>query len=193
METFFLSNGTILPAVGFGTYNADDTDNYEMIKKAIDAGYRYFDTASFYETERVLGKAIKDSGIERSEFIIESKLWIDEMGYEEAKAAFERSLERLQMDYLDIYIIHWPKQSEDVPEAEWKRLILETYRALEELYEEGKIKAIGLSNFLPHHLMCIIKNCKVLPVTNQLECHIGYTQQVAREFCQKYDILLPGW
>lgn len=210
MEYFKLSDGRNIGAVMFGCYNAKGGDNYQMFKAAIDNGYRYFDTASVYETERDLGRAIKESGIDRSEFFIQSKLWIDEMGYENAKKALERSLNRLNTDYIDIYLIHWPRQiplqegapghpdvkynkPEYVGNEDYKSLILETYRALEELYDEGKIKGIGLSNFLPHHMLGILDNCKIMPLVDQLEFHVGYTQWAAVEFAKKNNIVVEAW
>lgn len=210
MKKYTLNNGMEIEAVGFGCYNAKGGDNYQMFCDAIKAGYRFFDTASVYKTERDLGRAIKDSGIDRSEFFIQSKLWLDEMGYEEAKEALERSLSRLQMDYLDIYLIHWPRQSpeyegapchdEVIPKLrvykenpDWKKLEVETYRALEEAYDAGKIKAIGLSNFLPHHLKNILDNCRIRPVVDQLELHLGYTQATAVAYAQAEGILVEAW
>lgn len=125
---FILSNGMEVPCIGFGTYNAKGGDNLKMIKDAIEVGYRYFDTASLYGTERALGQAIKESGIPRDQFIIASKVWIDEMGYENTKAALHRSLSRLQTDYLDFYLIHWPKPKET--DEGWKELDLETWRSM---------------------------------------------------------------
>lgn len=122
---FILSNGMEVPCIGFGTYNAKGGDNLKMIKDAIEVGYRYFDTASLYGTERALGQAIKESGIPRDQFIIASKVWIDEMGYENTKAALHRSLSRLQTDYLDFYLIHWPKPKE--ADENWKELDLESH------------------------------------------------------------------
>lgn len=192
-DCYTLNNGVQIPCIGFGTYNAEDGDNYEIIRTAIEAGYRYFDTASFYETERVLGKAIKESGIDRKDFFLVSKAWTDEMGYENVKAAFARSLERLQTDYLDLYLIHWPKPYKDAPEEVWKSIEIETYRALEELYGEGKIRGIGLSNFLPHHINNILRNCRIKPVVDQLEFHLGYTQAAAVAFCEAHDIRVQAW
>lgn len=192
-DCYTLNNGVQIPCIGFGTYNAEDGDNYKIIKTAIEAGYRYFDTASIYETERVLGQAIKESGIDRKDFFLVSKVWIDEMGYENTKAAFARTLSRLQTDYLDLYLIHWPKPSKDAADEEWKAIELETYRAMEELYDEGKIRGIGLSNFLPHHLNNILRNCRIKPVVDQLEFHLGYTQATAVSFCKEHDILVQAW
>lgn len=188
---FILSNQTEVPWIGFGTYNAKGGDNLLMIKTAIEAGYRYFDTASLYGTERVLGQAVKESGIPREEFIIASKVWHDEMGYDNTKLAFSRSLERLQTEYLDLYLIHWPKASQE--DENWKQHIIDTWRAMEELVEEGKIKAIGLSNFLPHHLDVVLQNCRIKPVVDQLEVHLGYLQETACEYAKTKGILVQAW
>jgi diketogulonate reductase-like aldo/keto reductase len=178
--------------MGFGTYKAKSgDDDAAVIRTAIEAGYRYFDTASLYETERALGRAIKESGLPREDFFIVSKLWIDERGYNEAKKAFERSLNRLQTDYLDMYLIHWPRGTEG--DTDWKEKDIETWKALEELYEAGKIKGIGTSNFLPHHLKNLIDNAKVKPMVDQLEVHLGYTQEAAVRFCQENDIRVQAW
>lgn len=191
LPTFTLNNGLEIPCIGFGTYNAADKGNGGMIPAAIEAGYRYFDTASIYDTEDDLGNAIKASGIPREEFFIASKVWIDEMGYEGTKEAFARSLERLQMDYLDLYLIHWPRQNEG--DTDWKQRDIDTYRAMEELYAEGKVKGIGLSNFLPHHVENILKNCKVKPVVDQLEVHPGYSQEAAVSYCKAHTIQVQAW
>jgi len=210
METYTLSNGMKIPVIGFGCYNAKVGDNYQIIKDAIEAGYRFFDTASVYETERDLGRAIKESGIPREEFFIQSKAWIDEMGEEGVNRAIERTLSRLQMDYVDVYLIHWPRSLPEtkgapghpeviykVPEyktdEDWKQVDIKTYRAMEKLIDSGKIKAIGLSNFLPHHLINILNNCTVKPVVDQLEIHLGYTQATAVEFAKKNDIIVQAW
>lgn len=190
-DCYTLSNGLQIPCVAFGTYKAADGDSTEVIKTAIETGYRYFDTASFYDTEPFLRDAIKESGISREEFFVASKLWKDEMGYENAKQAFERTLENLGTEYLDLYLIHWPLPSPDY--ADWRTLDTDTWKALEELYEEGRVKAIGLSNFLPHHIENILKYCKVKPMVNQLEFHPGYTQEAAVRYCQEQGILVQAW
>ena len=190
-DTYTLSNGVQIPCIGFGTYNAKGGDNLEINRTAIQAGYRYFDTASLYETERVLGQAVRESGIPREEFFIVSKLWHDERGYHEAKEAFARTLDRLQMDYLDLYLIHWPRAMEG--DTDWKEKDLDTWRAMEELQAEGKIRGLGLSNFLPHHIEPILNNCKVRPVVDQLEIHPGYTQEAAVRYCQEHEIRVQAW
>ena len=191
MNTFTLANGQQIPALGFGTYNPDGTDTCAIIQDAIDVGYRYFDTASLYETERALGKAMKQSQIPREEFFVASKLWMDEMGYEEAKKAFERTLERLQTDYLDLYLIHWPRKSED--DAEWKERGVATWKAMEELHAKGLIRGLGLSNFLPHHAANIYANATVKPVVNQLELHPGYMQEAAVADSKAHGVLPQAW
>ncbi len=188
---FVLNNGVEVPCLGFGTYNAKGGDNLQMIKDAIEVGYRYFDTASLYGTERVLGQAMKESGIPRDQFMIASKMWIDEMGYENAKAALQRSLARLQTDYLDLYLIHWPRPNEF--DDNWKELDLKTWRAMEEMVEEGKVRAIGLSNFLPHHMDNILQNSRIKPVVNQLEVHMGYSQEAAVAYSQAKEVQVQAW
>ncbi len=190
-EIFILQQGLNVPAIGFGTYNAKGGDNLQMIKTAIDTGYRYFDTASLYGTERALGQAIKESGLPRESFELASKAWTDEMGYEDTKAALERSLNRLQTVYLDLYLIHWPKASEE--DTNWKVRCQETWRAMEEMVREGKVKAIGLSNFLPHHLDVILETATIKPAVNQLELHIGYSQEAAVAYTQSKGILVQAW
>ena len=185
-----MNNGVTIPCIGFGTYKAATGDSADIITAAIDAGYRFFDTASFYGTEIFLAEAIKRSGLSRNEFFITSKVWKEEMGYSKTKEAFKRTLSNLNTDYLDLYLIHWPRKTLD---GEWKQTCIDTWKAMEELYEEGKIKAIGLSNFLPHHMDVILENCKIKPMVNQLEVHPGYTQEAAVTYCKENDILVQAW
>ena len=188
---YILNNGVEIPCMGFGTYKAAEKNNADIIKMAIDAGYRYFDSASFYGTETYVAEAIEKSGIKRSEFFLTSKVWKDEMGYEETKKAFERTLENLKTDYLDLYLIHWPLPAPGY--QNWKELDLATWKAMEELYHAGKIRAIGLSNFLPHHIENICKNCEVEPTVNQIEFHPGYTQEAVLRYCNEHDIRVQAW
>lgn len=191
-EFYTLNDGSKLPKIGFGTYNEEFADNKDVILQAIDCGYRFFDTASLYETERSLGNALKESGINRSDVIIETKLWIDEMGAGQVEKAFERSLNRLQTDYVDIYMMHWPRQT-GADDEDWKTLDTETWQAMEKLVEQGKVRRLGLSNFLPHHLKNILDTCKIRPVVDQLELHPGYSQENAVAFCQANDVLPMAW
>lgn len=190
-DCYELNNGVKNPCIGYGTYKAADGKSAEVIRTAIEAGYRYFDTASFYGTEEYLGQAIAESGVKREELFLTSKAWKTEMGYENVKRAFEASLERIQTDYLDLYLIHWPLPEDDY--ADWKQLDVDTWRGLEELYQEGRVKAIGVSNFLPYHLENILENCKVRPAVNQIEFHPGYTQELTVRYCQERDILVQAW
>lgn len=186
-----LNNGMQIPKIGFGTYKLKDGNNAEVFKMALEAGYRYFDTASFYENEEVLGQVLKESGIPREELFIASKVWKTEMGYEETKAALNRSLEKLQMEYLDLYLIHWPIPSANC--EDWKQLDIDTWRAMEEMQKEGKIRAIGLSNFLPRHIDNILEHCTIRPVVNQLELHPGYMQEAAIRYCWENEIAVQAW
>lgn len=190
-KTFQLSNGVKLPAVGYGTYLSTDGNGKQVILTALEAGYRYLDTASFYGNEGEIGEAVAESQIPREELFLASKVWKDEMGYEQTKAAFERSLERLKTDYLDLYLVHWPKKAPD--DADWKHCLKETWRAMEDLYSEGRIRAIGVSNCLPHHLETLMESAKVKPMINQLELHVGYLQPTAVDYCRKNDILVQAW
>lgn len=190
-DCYTLNNGVKIPCVGYGTYKAAEGKSADVIRMAIEAGYRYFDTASFYGTETYLAEAVQASGLPRKEFFIASKVWKDEMGYQKTKEAFERTLDHLKTDYLDLYLIHWPLPSPDY--KEWKQLDLDTWKAMEELYQEGRIRAIGFSNFLPHHMENIIENCEVMPSVNQLEIHPGYTQEAAVRYCREHNIQMEAW
>ncbi len=190
-EHYILNNGVEIPAIAFGTYKAADGKSADVIRAAIEAGYRYFDTASFYGTETYLAQAVRESEISRDKIFIASKLWKTEMGYENVKYAFERSLDKLNTDYLDLYLIHWPLP--DPEYKDWKQLDKETWRAMEELYQAGKVRAIGLSNFLPHHIDNILEDCTVRPAVDQIEYHPGYSQEAAVQYCKERNILVQAW
>lgn len=187
---FTLYNGVTIPCIGYGTYKAADTNTCDIIATAAKAGYRFFDTASFYGTETFLAEALKQADLPRNEVFITSKVWKAEMGYNETLEAFERTLKNLDTDYLDLYLIHWPRYTLD---GEWKQTCIDTWKAMEELYEAGRVRAIGLSNFLPHHMDVILDNCNIKPMVNQLEVHPGYTQEAAIRYCQERDILVQAW
>ena len=187
MKTLKLNNGIEIPEIGLGTYKSD-TDS---ILQAIETGYRYFDTASFYCTEKSIAEAIKLSGLKRENFFIASKLWKTDMGYENAKNAFNKTLENLETDYIDVFMIHWPRP--DLKLENWRGLDLETWQALEEFYAQGKIRALGLSNFLPYHAENIIKNSKIFPYIAQLEFHAGHTQTFALNYYREKNILVQAW
>lgn len=187
MLHFTLNNGLEIPVMGFGTYKASQ----EAMSLAVDAGYRYFDTASFYGNECVLGETLRHSGIPREEFIIASKIWKTDMGYTATKNALNLTLENLRINYIDVYMIHWPRP--DLIRDDWKELDRETWRAMEELYSEGKIRALGLSNFLPYHAENIIANCKIMPSVAQMEFHAGHTQTFALNYYREKNIQVQAW
>ncbi len=194
MKTVILNDGNKIPEIGFGTYKSTDGSGYEVILDAIKAGYRSLDTAQLYENEEEVGRAVKESGIPREEFFLTSKLNRNLLGYESAKAEFEKTLKRLGTDYLDLYLLHWPRA--DYGKAgfeDWKELDAESWRALEELQKEGKIRSIGVSNFLPLHLENLLEHASVVPAVNQLELHPGYMQTVACDYCRNHGIALEAW
>ncbi len=191
METYRLNNGMTVPKIGFGTYKSTAGEVSGVLETAIAAGYRYFDTASFYENEKELGRALAGSGLGRGEYMVASKVWKTEMGYEETKAACARSLARLGLEYLDLYLIHWPKVNPE--DTEWVKRVQDTWRAMEELYAEGKVRAIGLSNFLPHHIQAVLETARIRPAVDQLELHPGYFQKEAVDFCRQQKIQVQAW
>lgn len=155
MNHIQLNNGVTMPQIGLGVYKISDEEMSEVVNAALDAWYRAFDTAHFYFNEASLGKALNESNIPREELFITTKLWNDHQGYESTKKAFNDSLQKLDMDYVDLYLIHWP-----CPEDE---LFVESYKAMEELYHEGKIKALGVANFKEHHLNKLLQETTVVP------------------------------
>lgn len=193
MKYRVLSNGVQMPGIGFGTYKALEGGK-KIIEMAIAAGYRHFDTAAAYGNEEDVGEVIRNSGIDRSEFFITSKVWPTELGYDRTMASFQQSLQRLQTTYLDLFLIHWPKDPHgDLESDAWKQLDQESWRALEDLYRDGKVRAIGVSNFLPHHLLNLMKTATVMPMVDQLEIHPGYSQIGALDFCRDQGILAEAW
>lgn len=185
LESMELSNGIRIPKLGFGTFkveNGEETVN--SVKHALKVGYRHIDTARIYDNEESVGLGIKESGVSRKDIFLVTKVWNSDLGYEKTKTAFYKSLERLQTDYLDLYLIHWPKEKEKNIGA-WK--------AMEELYKEGKIKAIGVSNFNIHHLEELMKEAEIMPMINQVELHPQFPQDALREFCLKNNIAVEAW
>ena len=189
MESFILSNDVHVPAIGFGCYALSQSEQTQILLNAIEAGYRHFDTASFYQTEGALGQAVRESGIPREEFFLTSKLWRTQM--EDPRAAFDASLRTLGTDYLDLYLIHWPRP--DLEREDWKELDARVWGCLQELYHQGKVRAIGVSNFLPHHLMNLAARGGLLPMVDQLEYHPGYLQSAAVQYCREHRIQVSAW
>ncbi|CVI65269.1 Glyoxal reductase [Clostridiales bacterium CHKCI001] len=190
-DTFHLNNGYEIPCVGFGTWQTPDGETAVMaVSEAIRAGYRHIDTAACYGNEVGVGQGIKKSGIEREKLFVTSKVWNTERGYEKTIAAFEKTLSDLGLDYLDLYLIHWPASSSQYDN--WEEINLETWKAMTELYEAGRIKSIGVSNFMPHHLEALMKT-EVPPMVNQIEYHPGLTQAETVDYCKKHGILVEAW
>jgi len=183
MQKVKLNNGVEMPILGFGVFQVTDLAECEKsVTDAIETGYRLIDTAQSYMNEEAVGKAIKNSGIVREELFITTKLWIHANGYEGAKKAFENSLRKLRLDYLDLYLIHQPFG--DVY-GEW--------RAMEELYKQGKIRAIGVSNFHPDRLMDLIVNNEIVPAVNQVETHPFHQQIEAQQFMIENNVQIESW
>lgn len=191
-SVYQLSNGVKIPCVGFGTWQAQNGGvAYTAVREAIARGYRHIDTAAAYGNEESVGRAVRDSGLPREEIFVTSKLWNTDQGYESTLAAFEQTMERLGLEYLDLYLIHWP-----VPAArrnDWKEANIATWKAFEKLYRKGKIRAIGVSNFLQHHLENLLSCAEVAPMVNQIEVHPGCNREDITAFCQEKGILVEAW
>lgn len=179
-----LNNGLEIPSQGFGVFKMKEGDEvYESVLEAFKAGYRLIDTAAIYGNEEGVGRAMNDSGLPREEIFLTTKVWNADQGYEKTLAAFEDSLKRLDTDYVDLYLVHWPGKDKYV----------ETYKALESLYNAGKVKAIGVCNFHIHHLETLMAETEIVPAINQIELHPLMNQAPIREFCTKHGILVEAW
>ncbi|WP_298127519.1 aldo/keto reductase [uncultured Clostridium sp.] len=178
-----LLNGIDIPKIGFGTYKLkDENETIDTIKYALKVGYRFIDTASFYGNEEWIGKAIKESKIKREDIFLATKVWNDSHGYDKAIDSFEKSMKKLDIDYLDLLLIHWPT-----------KLNKETWRAFESLYELGKVRAIGVCNFKIGHLEELRKTAKIMPMVNQIEVHPCFSQKEIVNYCNNYKIQVIGW
>ena len=191
MKSFRLSNGVEIPAVGYGSYLSTEGNGKQTIIDALDAGYRYIDTAMFYQNEAEIGEALAEYDIKREDLFLVSKVWHTMLGREKTLQSFEASLKALGTDYLDMFLIHWPMGPDK--DTDWLALQTETWKLMEELYEAGRVRAIGLSNFLPHHIEPLIKNIKILPMLDQLELHVGYMQEYALNYLRSKGIVIQAW
>ncbi len=190
-DSFVLSNGYAIPCVGFGTWQTPDGETaVSAVKMAIKKGYRHIDAAAIYGNEISVGRGIRESGIERSALFVTSKVWNNERGYQKTLNAFAKTLADLQLDYLDLYLIHWPASSSRF--SNWEELNLETWRAITDLHKSGRIRAIGVSNFLPYHLAALM-GTEVPPMVNQIEFHPGQMQHETVKFCRRNAILVEAW
>lgn len=178
-----LSNGVKMPSIGFGTYKSgNDEETAKIVKYALKIGYRQIDTASFYGNEVGIGNGIKESGINREDIFLVTKLWNDDHGYDKTIEAFNKSLERLQVDYIDLYLVHWPN-----------KLNSETWKAFEYLYKTGKVKSIGVCNFKIGHLEELKKTAQIMPMVNQIEIHPQSSKNDMLSYCEENNIQLVAW
>lgn len=189
MSNFKLNNGLTIPNIGFGTWKLRENIE-QVIHWALGAGYTHIDTAAIYGNEKEIGDAIKSFGVQREKLFLTTKIWASERGYDKAKQAIETSLQNLGTDYIDLMLIHWPAKTS---QENWQQENAETWRAMEEYYAAGKIKAIGLSNFMTHHLEALLETAKVKPMVNQIEYHPGYLQEKVVDLCKSNDILVEAW
>lgn len=182
--TFKLHNGVEMPYLGLGTYQSDnDQEVVDAVKSALNIGYRHIDTAAAYKNEAGVGAGIRESGIPREEIFVTTKVWNTEQGYSATLKAFDASLNRLGLDYLDLYLIHWPVAGK----------YTDTWKALETLYNQKKVRAIGVSNFLKHHLKDVLEMCEIVPMVNQMEFHPHVVQQDLIDFCTQNSIQYESW
>ena len=190
-QHYTLANGNHIPAIGFGTFKITDAKEcIQSVKDAIACGYTHIDTAQAYDNEELVGQGIRESQIKRSDLFLTSKVWNTERGYDKTLKAFEGTIKRLGVDYLDLYLIHWPAIPRKYPD--FKELNLSSWKALMHLYKEGLVKAIGVSNFLCHHLEPLL-DCEIKPMVNQIEFHPGYMQKTVLDLCQSHDIIVEAW
>jgi diketogulonate reductase-like aldo/keto reductase len=183
MQKIVLNNGVEMPILGFGVFQIEDLAECERsVRDAIDVGYRLIDTAASYGNEEAVGNAIRGSGVARNELFVTTKLWIADTGYEKTKRAFDRSLKRLQLDYLDLYLIHQPYGD-----------VFGSWRAMEELYRDGRVKAIGVSNFYPDRVMDFMVHNEVVPAVNQVETHPFHQQVETQKFLKENNIQIESW
>ncbi len=192
IDTMMLSNQVKIPCVGFGVFQVPDGEVCEdAVCQALKLGYRHIDTATAYGNEVSVGKGIKKSDVERKNIFLTTKHWITERGYEKTIQAVEDSLTRLGTDYIDLYLIHWPLVEKTSPD--WKAVNASTWKGFEKMYKEGKIRAIGVSNFLPHHLEALMETAEIAPMVNQIEFHPGFNQLETVKWCQERGILVQAW
>jgi diketogulonate reductase-like aldo/keto reductase len=192
VDTLALSNGVKIPCVGFGTWQAPDGElAVSSVKAALTAGYRHIDTAAIYGNEESVGRAVKESGVPRKEIFLTTKLWNADHGYDAALRAFETSAKRLGTDYFDLYLIHWPNPAQF--RGNWQQANADTWKAFEELYQAGKVRAIGISNFHERHIEPLLKTAAIVPQVNQIRLCPGNTQDEVAAYCRKRNMLLDAY
>lgn len=195
-STYQLNNGYQIPVIGFGSIIPDGPQTVNAVKAAIKAGYRNIDTAAIYGNEATVGQAVRealaeDPTLHREDLFISTKAWWDHRGYEKTLQAFDDSMEKLGLDYVDQYLIHWPANG--TWHDDWRELNADTWRALEKVYRDGRTKAIGVSNFLANHLEALLKTAEIKPMVDQIEYHPGLAQTEAATYAQAHDIVVEAW
>lgn len=195
-DSVTLSNGVKMPGFGFGTWQSAIGDiTVSAVKAAIKTGYRNIDTAAAYHNEQSVGEGVRQAmeeyGVGREELFISTKVWNDHRGYDLTMKAFENSMKELDLEYLDLYMIHWPAVAKW--HDDWREINRSTWKAFEELYRAGRIKAIGVSNFLAHHVQALMEDSEIAPMVNQIEYHPGFGQIESASFCQKNGIVVEAW
>ncbi|WP_288560607.1 aldo/keto reductase [uncultured Duodenibacillus sp.] len=181
-----------MPCIGLGTWQVPDDDVLvKAIHSAVNLGYRHIDTAHIYGNERSVGVAVRTCGVPRSKLFVTSKLWNTDRGYKETLEAFERTMDALQIGYLDLFLMHWPAARGEA--MTWQSINSGTWRAMEEIYRRGRVRAIGVSNFLVHHLVPLLARAEVVPMVNQIEFHPGYMQKATFDFCRSHGIQVEAW
>lgn len=190
-DCYTLSNGVKIPVIGYGTWQTPADVTAECVKNAIDAGYRHIDTAWGYANEEGVGEGVRRAGVSRDDIFVTSKHWVTFRGYQKTIDTFEDSLMKLGFDYLDLYLVHWPCVSAGSPE--WEEINADTWRGFEKMYKDGKLRALGVSNYEVSHLESLIKHSEIAPMVNQLEFHPGFTQYENVRWCQENGILVEAW
>lgn len=192
LKNFALNNGINIPSIGFGTYKLpDDPTTSEIVSRAIADGYRNIDCASYYGNQTAIGRGLAASGIQRDELFVGSKVWNTDRGYDSTLRAFEKTLGELGLDYLDLYLLHWPASPSQTDE--WRAINRSTWKALERLVDEHCLRAAGVCNFRPRHLKALLTDANILPAVNQIEYHPGEMQRPTVEFCRQNGILVEAW
>ncbi len=194
-DTFTLANGVKMPGFGFGVWQTPQNVTAECVKQAIKTGYRNIDTAAAYHNEEEVGEGIRQAmeeyGIKREELFVSTKLWNDHRGYVNAKVAIEESLKKLNIGYIDLYMLHWPAVAKW--HDDWREINADTWRACEEYYKKGLIKSLGVANYLAHHVKALIEDVTIAPMVNQIEYHPGFGQTESAKFCQEHGIVVQAW
>lgn len=192
MEYRRLLNGVEMPEIGFGTYKApDDEAGMTAVKEAVEIGYRLFDTATLYENEAAVGRALRECGVSRDQLFVTTKVANSDRGYDSTLRAFDRSLQLMGLDYMDLYLIHWP--ASEAKTDQWRVINAETWRAMEELLDAGRVRAIGVSNFFPIHLDALMQTARVTPMVNQVEMHPGLFPTDVLDWSRRHGMIVEAW